>query len=214
MDEVNICFKILRVEKNAPFRKVRRSYNSLMLKYHPSKPLGRQNKEYFKDIVLAFDLLSKLNRFSSDFSRTTKELYDEWYNYEMSFALEKVEDYSKMNYNVFEKEFLPGCFKITKAVIYFVIFILSIAAVWYPVSEYKNGNIPGIYLFWLSVGFTIPLFVVSYRTIVDEKFITRRILTRFKTVYFFMRLRFSPKSRNSSNEVLTCEIDEKGTHSP
>jgi curved DNA-binding protein CbpA len=196
MEEINKCYKILKVRQGDSFRKIRKSYNTLMLKYHPSRPLGRFNRDYFREIVLAYDLLSKLNKYSLDFSKSSKEIYNEWVDLDMAFAIEKVDQYSKMKFKDFEKEFLPGCFNSSKAIAYLAFFILAIAAVAYPISAYKNGQIPGLFLFYLSVGYTIPLFVVVYRTIVDEKYITRRFWDRCKLEFylFYLRTRKKPSS--------------------
>jgi hypothetical protein len=169
-----------------------------MLKYHPSRPLGRFNRDYFRELVLAYDLLSKLNKYATDFSRTNKEIYKEWVDLDMAFALEKADQYSKMKFKDFEKEFLPGCFNASKVIAYFAFFILAIAAVAYPIQAYKDGQIPGLFLFYLSVGYTIPLFVVVYRTIVDEKYITRRFWERCKLEFYLFHLRLRKKPFSSS----------------
>jgi hypothetical protein len=200
MKEIDKCYEILKVKKSDSFRKIKKSYNSLMLKYHPSKPLGRLNRAYFKEIVLAFDLLSKLNKYSTDFSRTTKDLYEEWVDLDMSFALEQVDLYSKMRYRDFEREFLPGCFTVTKEIVYLFIFILAIISIYIPVAVYKQGLLPGIVLFYISIGYTIPLFVVIYRTIYDEKFITRKFYAKIKMIFFLLKLRVQNKLSNSKIE--------------
>jgi len=198
MEEINNCYKILNVKQSDSFRKIRKSYNTLMLKYHPSRPLGRFNRAHFREIVLAYDLLSKLNKYSNNFLITNKEIYDEWVDLDMVFALEKVDQYSKMKFKDFEKEFLPGCFKASKGIAYFAFFILSIGIVAIPIEAYKNDQIPGLFLFYLSVGYTIPLFVVVYRTIVDEKFITRRFWDKCKLALYFFQIRLSKRPFSSS----------------
>jgi hypothetical protein len=200
MEEIDKCYEILKVNKSDSFRKIKKSYNSLMLKYHPSRPLGRLNRVYFRDIVLAFDLLAKLNRYSTDFSKSNKELYQEWVDLDKSFALEQVELYAKMRYKDFEREFLPGCFTVIKGLVYFVIFILSIIAIYVPIYFYKEGQFPGVGLFIISAGYTIPLFIVIYKTIVDEKFITRRTFTKIKMIFFKLRLRIHNKIPRSQIE--------------
>jgi hypothetical protein len=174
MEEIDKCYKILNVKKSDSFHKVRKSYNILMLKLHPSRPLGRNHRNYYREVVLAFDLLSKLHNYSNDFSRSDSEIYNEWLDMDKSFALEKVDQYSMMKFKDYEKEFLPGCFNTSKAILYFIYLIVAIVAVDIPIEAYKNGEIPGFYLFYLSIGFTIPLIILIYKTIVDEKYITRR----------------------------------------
>ena len=201
MEEIDKCYKILKVSPNDSFHKIRRSYNTLMLRFHPSRPLGRFHTNYFKQIVLAYDLLSKLHKYSNDITISDKEIYEEWITQDMAFALEKVDLYSKMRFKDFEKEFLPGCFKISKAIAYFVFFLTAIAAIYYPIQAYEDGQIPGLYLFFISVGYTIPLFIVVYRTIADEKFITRRIWYKFKLELYLFQLRIKKKSLISSNNL-------------
>lgn len=217
MEEINNCYKILNVKQSDSFRKIRKSYNTLMLKYHPSRPLGRFNRDHFREIVLAYDLLSKLKKYSNNFSITNKEIYKEWVDLDMGFALEKVDQYSKMKFKDFEKEFLPGCFKASKGIAYFAFFILAIGIVAIPIEAYKNGQIPGLVLFYLSVGYTIPLFIVVYRTIVDEKYITRRFWEKCKLALYFFHIRLMKKPFSSSidsakkatNPNLDSFIEEK-----
>jgi hypothetical protein len=201
MEEIDKYYKVLKVSPNDSFHKIRMSYNTLMLKFHPSKPLGRFHKEYFKQIVLAYDLLSKLHKYSNDITRSDKEIYEEWIELDMAFALEKVDQYSKMRFKDYEKEFLPGCFKVFKAFAYLLFFIVAIASIDYPIEAYKDGQIPGLYLFIISVGYTIPLFVVVYRTIAEENFVTRRIWDKFKLDLYLFHLRLKKKSLSSSNDL-------------
>ena len=171
-----------------------------MLKYHPSRPLGRLHREYFKEIVLAFDLLSKLNKHATDFLRTDQDLYKEWIDLDKSFALEQVDLYSKMSYNDFEKEFLPGCFTISKEVVFLFFFVVATVAMYVPIDAYKGGMLPGVALFYISVGYTIPLFIVIYRIIYDEKFIIRKICVKIKMAFFLLKMRLRKRLSRSQIE--------------
>lgn len=224
MKEIDKCYQVLRVKQFDNFRKIRKSYNNLMLKYHPSRPLGRFHRDSFRDIVLAFDLLSKLNSYSSDFSKTDEEIYKEWVDLDMPFALEKIDQYSRMNFREFEKEFLPGCFKPMKAIIYLIFLIVAVFAVAYPISAHRNGEIPTIFLLYLSIGFTIPLLILVYKTIIDEKFITRRFWDRFRMRLYLYRVQrrknsffpteYQDNESNSNNIFIPSNLTDTPTTKP
>lgn len=175
MDELDKCYKILRVSPDTSYKRIRKSYNNLMLKYHPSKPGHRHQSDYFVDLVLSFDLISKIEKYAEDFSKSNVDIYQEWVNLDRAFALMKAEQYIKMKYSDFEKEFLPAFFGLIRRFMYLIYFLAALIAVIFPIIEYNEGNISGWKLFCFSFGLTIPFFIGIYRARKDERFPMNRI---------------------------------------
>lgn len=62
-------YKILGVERNASSDEIRKSYRKLALQYHPDRNNSPEAQEKFKDINLAYEILSDANK---------KNLYDQY----------------------------------------------------------------------------------------------------------------------------------------
>ena len=140
MEAIDRYYKILRVAPFSSFRKVKSSYNSLMLRYHPSKPEGRSHKDYFIELVLAFDLIKKI-RYTTNSSKTNEEIYSDWLNSDRAFALEKAEEYSKLKFTDFEREFLPGCFIAVKGIVYLIYFAIALMVIIVPIDQFFLGHL-------------------------------------------------------------------------
>ena len=203
MDDIERYYKVLKVSPHTSFNKIRKSYTSLILKYHPSKPLGRYKKDYFVDLVLSFDLISKINRESINYKKTISEIYSDWKDSDRAFALEKAEQYSKLKFKDFEKEFLPGCFGIVKGIVYFFYFLIAFFAVAFPINEYYLGHISGFGIFIISFGYTIPLFYGIYKTVEDENFFTRRFWFRLNMRIKLLKLREKNKITPANTQYKT-----------
>jgi hypothetical protein len=188
MEPIDRYYKILRVSPFSSFRKVESSYNSLMLRYHPSKPEGRIHKDYFIELVLAFDLIKKI-KYSSDPVKTDDEIYLEWSNSDKAFALEKAEEYAKLKFIDFEKEFLPGCFVAIKGFVYLIYFAVALMMIIVPIGEFSLGRLSGRVLFYIMIGESIPFFYAIFRTIIDEEFITRRTWKRLRMKFDLLKLK-------------------------
>jgi hypothetical protein len=201
MEPIDRYYKILRVSPFSSFRKVKSSYDSLMLRYHPSKPEGRIHKEYFIELVLAFDLIKKI-KCSTDPFKKTQDIYMDWLNSDRAFALEKAEEYSKLKFTDFEREFLPGCFVVAKGFVYLIYFAVALMVIIVPISEFSLGRLSGKGLFYILIGESIPFFYAIFRTIIDEEFITRRTWRRLGMKFYLVKLKHRIKLTPTRNRRL------------
>jgi DnaJ-class molecular chaperone len=79
MDEIEKYYQILGVESSDSFRTIKKKYTHLALKYHPRSTAYYFNNDKFIDIVLAFDLISKITKYNQDYGfKTKRKIYDEW----------------------------------------------------------------------------------------------------------------------------------------
>lgn len=64
-------YKILQINKNADDEEIKKSYRRLALKYHPDKNKDKEAEERFKEIAVAYEILSDKDK---------REVYDRYGN--------------------------------------------------------------------------------------------------------------------------------------
>ena len=115
--------------------------------------------------------------------------YSDWLNSDRAFALEKAEEYSKLKFTDFEREFLPGCFIAVKGIVYLIYFAIALMVIIVPIDQFFLGHLSGKGLFYVLIGESIPFFYAIFRTIIDEEFITRRTWKRLRMEFDLLKLK-------------------------
>lgn len=168
MDKIKKYYDILGVKSNTPFKKIRRRYTSLALRYHPKSSAYYFNNEKFVDIVVAFDLVSKIANFKQEYGYKTKnEIYENWLQHEKQLAQEKAKGYIKLKREDFERIFFPGL-NITKRLVYSIFMILTSIGLLVPIIAYIEGELSTFGIIYIT-SYTFFLLKLIFDTIIRER---------------------------------------------